>query len=69
MDPALDLNNLVPKKANIEMKQALNQKLERLNRRTKRAIVEIARKKQIEDGELIGAVDVQQQVSSDEEGA
>lgn len=69
MDPTLDLDNLVPKKANTEMKRALNEKLERLHRKTKRAIVDIARKKQLEDGDLTGATNTQTEVSSDEEGS
>lgn len=67
MDPALDLDNLLPKKGNSEMKYALSKRLERLNRRTKRAIIEIARKKQMEDGDLTGPAVGEQQTSSDEE--
>lgn len=67
MDPSLDFDNLLPKKSNTEFKHALSGKLERLHKRTRLALVEIARRKQMEDGDLTG-VDVNDaQVSSDEE--
>lgn len=69
MDPALDFENLLPKKANVEMKRALTDKLDRLSRRTKLAIVDIARKKQMEDGDLTGPAGAEPNVSSDEEGS
>jgi cwf18 pre-mRNA splicing factor len=39
----LDLENLIPKKANWELKRALKPRLDRLERRTQRALVEIVR--------------------------
>jgi hypothetical protein len=42
--PALDLNNMVPKKSNWELKRALAPKLARLERRTQRSVYELARK-------------------------
>lgn len=67
MDPSLDLDNLLPKKRNTELKRALSDKLESLDKRTKRALVEMARRKQMEDGDLTGAAVNDGQVSSDEE--
>lgn len=71
IDPALDIDNIVPKKANSDMKRALNAKLLCLQRRTKRAILDIARKKQIEEGDLTGAgaptTATEPHLSSDEE--
>jgi coiled-coil domain-containing protein 12 len=40
---ALDLSNMVPKKSNWELKRALAPQLERLERRTQRAVYELAR--------------------------
>lgn len=38
----LDLENMIPKKANWELKRALKPSLDRLERRTQRALVEMA---------------------------
>lgn len=38
----LDLDNMIPKKANWELKRALKPSLDRLERRTQRALVEMA---------------------------
>lgn len=43
-DPALDIDNLVPRKGNWDIKRSLAPKLERLERRTQRAIIRIAQK-------------------------
>lgn len=67
MDPSLDLDNLIPKKGNTDMKRVLTSKLLRLQRRTRKTIIEIARKKQQEDGNLTGLQTNDQQLSSDEE--
>jgi coiled-coil domain-containing protein 12 len=40
---ALDFDNMVPKKSNWELKRALKPRLDRLERRTQRALLELAR--------------------------
>lgn len=67
MDPALDLDNLVPKKSNFDMKRVLQARLEKLEKRTKRAIIDIARRKQMEEGDLTGPSTAEQLPSSDDE--
>lgn len=67
MDPALDLDNLVPRKSNSDMKQLLDARLRKLEKRTQRAIIEIARRKQMEEGDLTGPSTAEQIPSSDED--
>lgn len=67
MDPALDLNNLVPRKETSDMKRVLNDRLQKLEKRTQRAIIDIARRKQMEEGDLTGPSTSEQVPSSDEE--
>lgn len=44
-DPALDLDNLVPRKGNWDIKRSLAPKLARLEQRTQRAVIRMAREK------------------------
>lgn len=44
-DPSLDLDNLVPRKGNWDMERSLAPKLERLEQRTQRAILQIVQRK------------------------
>lgn len=67
MDPAIDLANLIPKKGNSDMKSCLNTKLHQLQKRTRRAVVDIARRRQMEDGDLTGAPATDQAPSSDDD--
>lgn len=67
MDPALDLNNLVPRKGNSDMKRVLQARLAKLEKRTQRAILDMARRKQLEEGDLTGPSSAEQLPSSDED--
>lgn len=51
-DPALDLDNMVPRQGNWDMQRSLAPKLERLEQRTRRAIIEIVRQKRVDEGKL-----------------
>ncbi|CAN8070684.1 unnamed protein product [Agarophyton chilense] len=66
MDPTLDLDNIVPRKVNWDMKRSLAPKLQRLEQRTKRALVEILQKKQTEHGRLLSQPDDMRSLSSDD---
>lgn len=48
-DPSLDLDHMVPRTGNWDMKRSLNRKLERLERRTHRAIIKAVQQKQQEE--------------------
>lgn len=70
----LDVDNIVPKKANWELKRALKPKLDRLEKRTERALLELAReaaqrgKNEGEGGDLFArTVAAAELVDSDQE--
>lgn len=63
-DPSLDLDNVVPRKANWDIERSLTPKLERLEKRTQRAILQIVQRKVAEEQE--GALE-QPDLSSDDE--
>lgn len=44
-DPSLDLDNLIPRKGSWDMERALQPKLEKLEKRTEKAILEIVKRK------------------------
>lgn len=67
MDAALDLDNMFPRKGHWERKKILSKKMDRLERRTRRAIVELARAKQAEGNNLTLATQDNHESSSDEE--
>eukprot|EP00178_Gracilaria_changii_P016520 TRINITY_DN474_c0_g1_i2.p1 TRINITY_DN474_c0_g1~~TRINITY_DN474_c0_g1_i2.p1 ORF type:complete len:134 (+),score=29.25 TRINITY_DN474_c0_g1_i2:117-518(+) len=66
VDPALDLDNIVPRKGNWDMKKSLAPKLQRLEQRTKRALVEILREKQADKGKLLSQPGDLRSLSSDD---
>jgi coiled-coil domain-containing protein 12 len=47
---AMEEVNIAPRKANWDLKQQIEKKMEKLNRRTQRAIVDILREKMITEG-------------------
>lgn len=65
-DPALDLENIVPRKGNWDMKRSLAPKLQRLEQRTKRTLHELLREKQASEGKLVSQADDLRSISSDE---
>ncbi|PXF48100.1 Coiled-coil domain-containing protein 12 [Gracilariopsis chorda] len=65
-DPALDLDNIVPRKGNWDMKRSLAPKLQRLEQRTKRTLRELLREKQASEGNLVSQTDDLHSISSDE---
>lgn len=65
-DPSLDLDNLVPRKGTWDMEKSLAPKLERLEKRTQRALLQIVQRKLAAEQELDDVPD-QPDLSSDED--
>lgn len=65
-DPALDLDNLIPRNGSWDVKKSLAGKLDRLEHRTRRAVLELAQKKAREEKDLTGGP-IAETMSSGEE--
>ena len=69
-DPAMDLENMVPKKPNWDLKRAISPQIEALQRQTKQALLEIAQQRAMASGtgeDLASTVKHAAEVPSSEE--
>lgn len=66
-DPAMDMDNIVPRKGNWDMKRSLAPKLERLELRTKKALVELVREERDKESKSFGPGDDVRSISSEDQ--